>query len=186
LRAAAGIFATLAPFALVPGYLTLPRGQGEDERRALGLALAAAFAAFVAAVLLTEPFLGVLDIAPESFQGAAAVIMLPLAAQLLWTGRSLEPGGRVTARPWLVPLAAPGLVGPASLAAVIAYSGRYGEAEAAAGALLALAVTGSVLVAGERVRSAIGGLALGIIGRLSGAFIVVIALDLVVDGVRSV
>jgi small neutral amino acid transporter SnatA (MarC family) len=187
LLTAAGVLATLAPLALVPGFLALPRAEDDGTGvRLLAWGVVAAAGVFAAVIALTDTFLGVLDIAPESFQGAAAVIMLPLAAQLLWTGRSLDPGARVTRRPWLMPLAVPGLVGPASLAAVVAYTGRYGEAEAAGGTLIALAVAAAVLLAGGWLRERIGGFALGILGRLSGAFIVVIALDLVVDGVRSV
>ena len=187
LLTAAGVLATLAPLALVPGFLALPQEPAEGPRsRLLAFALGAAAVAFAVAILLTDVFLGALDVAPESFQSAAAVIMVPLAAQLLWTGRSLDPGARVTGRPWLMPLAVPGLVGPASLAAVVAYTGRYGEADAAAGTLIALAVAAVVLLASGRLRGLTGDFALGILGRLSGAFIVVIALDLVVDGVRSV
>lgn len=190
LRAAAGIFAAMAPFGLAPAFLALPR-MGEAERRVPGgktltYGMAMALVLLLITVLITDLFLGLLDVAPESFQAGAAVIMLPLAAQLLWTGRSLDPGERVSSRPWLLPLTFPGLVGPPSLAAVLAYTARYGEAEAAAATIIALALTGIVLWQGETIRQRLTPLGLSIIGRLSGAFIVVIALELVVDGVRSV
>ncbi|MEX0683952.1 MAG: MarC family protein [Dehalococcoidia bacterium] len=187
LRAAAGIFATFAPFALIPAFLAIPRREGgEGRHETVGLAVGVALGALAVVVLLTDLFLGALDVAPESFQGAAAVIMLPLAARLLWSGRALDPGEHVTSRPWLTPLAVPGLVGPGSMAAVIAYTGRYGELDAAAAIVLALGVTAGTLVGGELVTRRLGDVALNIIGRLSGAFIVVIALELAVVGVKSV
>ena len=69
---------------------------------------------------------------------------------------------------------------------VLAYTARYSELEAALATVLALAVTYAILWYGEPLRRQMGSLALGMIGRLSGAFVVVIALELGVDGVRSV
>jgi small neutral amino acid transporter SnatA (MarC family) len=69
---------------------------------------------------------------------------------------------------------------------VLAYTARYSELEAALATVWALALTYAVLWFGEPLRRQMGSLALGMIGRLSGAFVVVIALELVVDGVRSV
>jgi small neutral amino acid transporter SnatA (MarC family) len=189
LRAAAGIFAALAPFGFIPAFLALPRGNDENTipgGKMLVSGLVATLVALLITVLITDLFLGLIDVVPESFQAGAAVIMLPLAAQLLWTGRSMEPGEKITSRPWLLPLTVPGLVGPPSLAAVLAYTARYSEAEAAAAIVLALAVTGVILAASEPIKQRLGDIPLGIIGRLSGAFIVVVALELVVDGVRSV
>jgi small neutral amino acid transporter SnatA (MarC family) len=185
LRSSAGILATLAPFALVPAFLAMPH-HGTSRNAAVARAGAFALAAFAVVIVLTDLFLGALDVAPESFQGAAAVIMLPLAARMLWTGQSLDPGERVTPRPWLMPLATPGLVAPASIGAVTAYAARYGELETAAATILAVAVTAVVLMAAGVLQGRLGGWPLNIIGRLSGAFIVVIAIELAVDGVRSV
>ena len=189
LRAAAGIFAALAPFGLIPAFLAAARDRdGNDARagRTLPLAGITALVVLLVAVLLTDPFLGFLDVAPESFQAAAAVIMLPLAARLLWSGRSLGPGEMATSRPWLLPLAIPGLAGPASLGAVVAYSGRYGEADAALAVTIAIVAASALLYAGGFLQRALGERAIGVLGRLSGALIVAIAVELAVDGVRSV
>ena len=189
LRAAAGIFAALAPFGLIPAFLAAARDRdGNDARagRTLPLAGVTALVVLLVAVLLTDPFLGFLDVAPESFQAAAAVIMLPLAARLLWSGRSLGLGEVTTSRPWLLPLAIPGLAGPASLGAVVAYSGRYGEADTAAAVTIAIVAASALLYAGGFLQRALGERAIGVLGRLSGALIVAIAVELAVDGVRSV
>ncbi len=137
-------------------------------------------------LLLAGPFLGFLDVSAENFQAGAAVIMAPLAVRLLWSGRSLGLSEVATSRPWLLPLAIPGLAGPASLAAVVAYSGRYGEADAAAAVAIAIVAASALLYAGGFLQRALGELAIGVLGRLSGALIVAIAIELAVDGVRSV
>ncbi len=190
LRAALGIFATLAPFGLIPAFLAASRdgreGNDAPARRMLPLAGITALAVLLVAVLLTDPFLGFLDVSGENFQAGAAVIMLPLAARLLWSGRSLGLGELATSRPWLLPLAIPGLAGPASLGAVVAYSGRYGEADAAAAVAIAFVAASALLYAGGFLQPALGARAIGVLGRLSGALIVAIAVELAVDGVRSV
>ena len=190
LRAAAGIFATLAPLGLIPAFLAVSRDSPDDEdarsRRTLLLTVITALAVLIVAVLLTDPFLGFLDVSGENFQAGAAVIMLPLAARLLWSGRSLGLSEVATSRPWLLPLAIPGLAGPASLGAVVAYSGRYGEADAAAAVTIAIVAASALLYAGGFLQRTLGKRAIGVLGRLSGALIVAIAVELAVDGVRSV
>jgi multiple antibiotic resistance protein len=186
LRAAASVFAAIAPLGLVTAFWALPAESADRRREMLALGSAAALLIFLLAVALTDPFLGLLDVAPESFQGAAAVIMLPLAARLLWSGRAMDPGERVTQRPWLMPLAVPAFVGPASLATVIAFTGRYGEPESAIASALALALTALVLLGGHWLQERLGDLALGVLGRLSGALIVIIAVEMAIDGVQSV
>ncbi len=190
LRAAIGIFATLAPFGLIPAFLAAARdGREEDAARAgrtLPLAVITALIILLVAVLLTDPFLGFLDVSGENFQAGAAVIMAPLAVRLLWSGRSLGLSEVAMSRPWLLPLAIPGLAGPASLGAVVAYSGRYGEADAATAVVIAIVTAGALLYAGGFLQRALGELAIGVLGRLSGALIVAIAVELAVDGIRSV
>ena len=190
LRAAVGVFATLAPFGLIPAFLAVSRDASENEdanaSQTLLLAVVTAFAALLAAVVLADPFLGFLDISGESFQAAAAVIAAPLAVRLLWSGRSLGLSEVTTSRPWLLPLAIPGLAGPASLAVVVAYSGRYGETDAAIAVVIAMAAASALLYAGGFLHRSLGERAIGVFGRLSGALIVIIAVELAIDGVRSV
>ena len=190
LRTAVGIFATLAPFGLIPAFLAASPDNHEGAAARTGLttfaAAGVALAVLLTAVVLTDPFLGLLDVSGENFQAGAAVIMAPLALRLLWSGRSLGLSEVATGRPWLLPLAVPGLAGPAALGAVVAYSGRYGEADAAAAVVIAIVAAGALLYAGGFLRHALGDLAIGILGRLSGALIVAVAVELAVDGVRSV
>ena len=189
LRAAVGIFATLAPLGLIPAFQAAARDSDGNDARAgstLPLAGITALVVLLVAVLLTDPFLGFLDVSGENFQAGAALIMAPLAVRLLWSGRSLGFSEVATNRPWLLPLAIPGLASPASLGAVVAYSGRYGEADAAAAVAIAIVAASALLYAGGFLQRALGERAIGVLGRLSGALIVAIAVKLAVDGVRSV
>lgn len=176
------MFAAVAPFGALPVFLDARVGA-ERRRRVAALMCAAALLLLGAAVLVAEPFLDWLDVSPENFQLAAGLIMLPQALQLVWRGRTLSG---VEAAGTIVPLAAPLLAGPASLAVAMSYGTRFGEVEAVRASALVLFGTGGLLLAGEWVELRLGRATIGLLGRLNGALLVIIAIEMAVDGVRSV
>ena len=112
-----------------------------------------------AAVLLADPVLDALDLSPEGFWIAAGILLLVPAFALLARGDHREA------------------VGPAAVAVTMAYATRDGTGAALLGVALVAAVA---LVAGARpVRGAW-------LGRALGATMVVLALDLIRDGVIAV
>lgn len=153
--------AALGLFAAVAPFGALPvfidaQGEAAGERRIIGRMCVAAFLLMGLAVLVAEPFLEWLDVSPENFQLAAGLIMLPQALQLLVRGRTFADEGSAG----LLPMAVPLLAGPASIAAAMSYGARFGEGTAAGASALVLLITGALLV--------------------------VVAVELIVDGVRSV
>lgn len=180
-RALLGMFAAVAPFGALPVFLDARVGV-EERRRVVALMYVAALLLLGAAVLVAEPFLDWLDVSPENFQLAAGLIMLPQALQLVARGRTLSGAEAGT----IVPLAAPLLAGPASLAAAMSYGTRFGEVEAVRASALVLFATAGLLLAGEWVERRAGRAAFGLLGRLNGALLVIIAIEMAVDGVRSV
>lgn len=175
------MFAAIAPAGALPVFLDAR--VGADERpRVVTLMSVAALLLLGAAALVGGPFLDWLDVSAENFQLAAGVIMLPQALQLIWRGRTLsEPDNGV-----LVPLTAPLLAGPASLAAAMSYGTRLGEADAIRASAVVLLATAGLLLASDWLAQRVGPGVLGLLGRLNGALLVVIAIELAVDGVRSV
>ena len=133
-------------------------------------------------MLAAGPFLEWLDVSPENFQLAAGLIMLPQALQLLVRGRTLADEGSAG----LLPLAVTLLAGPASIAAAMSYGARFGEGTAAEASALVLIATAGLLMAGERFERWVGRVGMGVLGRFNGALLVVIAIEMIVDGVRSV
>jgi multiple antibiotic resistance protein len=125
---------------------------------------------------------GWLDVSPENFQLAAGLIMLPQALQLLVRGRTLADEGSAG----LLPLAVSLLAGPASVVAAMSYGARFGEGTAAGASALVLFATAGLLMAGERFQRWVGRAGMGAFGRFNGALLVVVAVELIVDGVRSV
>lgn len=180
-RAALGLLAAVAPFGALPVFLDA-RTEGADQWRIIAGMCVVAFLLMGVAVLVAEPFLECLDISPENFQLAAGLIMLPQALQLLVRGRTLGNEGS----PGLLPLAVPLLAGPASIAAAMSYGARFGEETAAGASALVLFATAGLLLVGEWVERTAERAAIGQLGRLNGALLVVVAIEMIVDGVRSV
>ncbi len=180
-RAILGIFAAVAPFGALPVFLDARLG-GDERTRTAAVMCAVALAALAAGTFVADPLLDWLDVSPENFQLAGGLIMLPQALQLVWRGRTLSEAEVGV----IVPLTAPLLAGPASVAVAMSYGTRYGEADAVAASALVLAATAAILVAGGWVEAGLGRRSLGLAGKANGALLVVVAVELIVDGVRSV
>lgn len=177
----AGLFAAVAPLGALPVFLDA-RVSPAERLRAVAIMALVALAVLSAGVLAAGPFLDWLEISAENFQLAAGVIMLPQAVQLLWRGRTLSSADAGI----IVPLAAPLLAGPASAAAAMSYGARFGEAQAIGASALVLAVTAALLLAGSALEGRVKSGPIETLGRFNGAFLVVIAIEMIIDGVQSV
>jgi small neutral amino acid transporter SnatA (MarC family) len=183
-----GLFAAISPAGAAPVFLSL---HPVIRERAAAAALAAlvAFLALAFVTVAGEPFIDWLDISPESFQLAAAAIMAPHAMHLLWSGISLTlrgPGAYGPLPAWIIPLGLPLLAGPAAMAASLSYGTRFGT-EVALGASALILVLAVAWVAGEgRLERLYGRSGAGVLGRLTGILLIIIAVEMALDGIRSV
>jgi small neutral amino acid transporter SnatA (MarC family) len=185
-----GIFAAVAPFGALPVFARLAeREPGVHPPLFLALVALCAFAALAAAALVADPFLDWLDVTPENFQFAAAVIMSPLAIRLLVFGTTMGlpgDGSQAGRLAWAVPLGVPLVAGPAALAAAMSYGTRFGIPEVLAAAALVVVFTAALFFVSDRAARLLRGAGMDVLARLSGALLVVIAVELAIDGVRSV
>lgn len=189
LRAALVTFAVVAAFGGVRPLLAVLGPGDPSPARCARTALAAALVAlavFGLAALAADPFLDAIDVSGPSFQFAAAAAMTPLAGKLLLDGDSAAVPERQWRRPWLLPVGFPLIANPSAVLTMIALAGRYGEADALLGAAVALAPSAAVLAAAPLIVRHAGEFGAGLLGRLSGAFLVAVAVSLAVSGVRSV
>jgi multiple antibiotic resistance protein len=188
--AAVGLFAAVAPAGALPAFALLTRNADGVQRARL-----ASVIGLIALVLmdgtaaLGDPLLEWLDISPENFQLAAALVMAPLAFRLLWSGESMTlprevdgPGRRV----WLTPLTVPLVAGPASLVAALSYGTRFGLEPTLAATAFVLTLTALAFAAAPQLRRFLGTSGISALGRLTGGLLVVVAIELLVDGVQSV
>jgi small neutral amino acid transporter SnatA (MarC family) len=147
------------------------------------------FVLLAIAALVSDPFLDLIDVTGSTFQLAAAVFMVPLAARLVITGTSIplpRPLDEVSARAWLFPLGLPMLAGPTSIVAAISYAARYDEAKTVAAAAAVLAFTAAVVWAGPRLEGRIRASGVSALGHISGIVLLAVAFEHAIDGIRSV
>jgi small neutral amino acid transporter SnatA (MarC family) len=187
IRALVGVFAAIAPLGAIPPFSRMMSDLEPRTRNVLTVALCLGALALLAAVAAAgNPFLDWLDVSPENFQLAAALLMLPQAFHLLARGESLggtglKWDGRVTS---LLVVVSPLLAGPAALGAAVSYGTRFGIGTAIGAAFVALVFT--VLILALAMARAWDGRVIRALAVLSGALLVVIAVEMAVDGVQSV
>jgi len=188
--AALGLFAAVAPLGGLPVFLAFAKGSTARQRlTAAALIAVACFALMAAAAAIAGPLLDWLEVSGENFQLAAAAVMLPLAARLLWSGRSLSlpPDDRPPLmRAWLMPLTLPLIAGPTPFVTAMSYGARFDAGLAMGAAALIAAVTGALLAAPVFPRRGGAAVALDVLGRFNGALLAVVAVELFVDGIQSV
>ena len=95
------------------------------------------------------------------------------------------PRWKLPSYAWLVPFSLPLLAGPVSIIAAISYADRIGLIETIVASASALAVTGWLfgsLARWERQRS----LVVQMLGRLNGALLAGMAVEMTLDGLRRI
>ncbi len=160
-----------------------------EQRRWLALpALALAVALVAAAALLHERWLDALDVSAASFEAAAGFVLLAAALVTLVRGRAVEAGLLATRSPrgYAAALAFPVSAGPAVLVAAIAYAERGGAGATLAAAAVALVLAALASAAAPLPLPARSALWLGVAARTLAALLAVLAVGLIVDGLRAV
>jgi multiple antibiotic resistance protein len=182
------MFAVIAPIGAITTVLGDDSPKGDRSLEGRGVAVGASAIAFITLsvfALLSEPLLDWLNVSGESFQFAAAASMFPLAIRLILIGDSMALPQRLPRYAWLVPFAIPMLAGPSSIITAISYAARFGEAKLILASGLVLVITGVMLALADRFEK-VPFIVMQAAGRLSGGLLLLIAVELAIDGVRSV
>jgi small neutral amino acid transporter SnatA (MarC family) len=184
-RTALALFLTVAPLGALPAFQSLTVTESRTQT-----ALACSSAAFIllaSLCLVADQLLDWLAVSAENFQLAAALIFLPHAFHMIARGNSSSPREAKAIGPWVwfLPLTTPLLVSPASAAAAVSYAARFGTTGSIAACALVIAFTAGALAL-IPVLSGRAALSLATFNRFCGALLVAVAIELAVDGVRSV
>jgi small neutral amino acid transporter SnatA (MarC family) len=178
-RAAAGLFAVMAAPGALAAFASLAALSERDRLRAIAIASLLALGALALIAALAEPALDWLSVTAENFQVAAGIVMLPLAFRLLWTGETWAPqSSSLILRGWSL------LASPVPVVAILGYSARFGFGTALGAAVIALAASAAILLASGWLAARLGA-GRGVLGRFNGALIIVLAVELMLDGVQS-
>ncbi|MDE2565229.1 MAG: MarC family protein [Burkholderiales bacterium] len=178
----------LDPLGSLPIFVSVLGAVAPERRRAVALReLAIAFAVLLAFMVGGQGFLSLMRLSERSLEVAGGVILLIIAIRMIFTG-----GGEIYARaapgrePFIFPLAVPLLAGPSAMATVLLLASRQpGRIVEWVGALsAAMAVSGAVLLAADRIRGWLGDSVVTAFEKLMGLVLTAVAVEMILAGLK--
>jgi multiple antibiotic resistance protein len=186
------LFVITDPIGNAPIFVAITRNLTPKQRQRAALrAVLAAGALILGFAVFGEVVLRYLHVSLGSLSIAGGLLLMLVALEML-RGSDFPGGGadgEVAEDIALVPLATPLVAGPGAIATSIvlwrAHPGFDGHLSVIAAIILAVACVGLALIVAERVTRATSPAILSFLTRVFGLLLSAIAVQLVVDGVRS-
>lgn len=177
----------LDPFGSLPIFVAVLQGVAPQRRTRVALReVAIAFAVLLAFMLAGQGFLHLMRLSERSLEVAGGVILLIIAIRMIFTGGAEVYASDTPREPLVFPLAVPLLAGPSALATVLLLASRQPERMGQwVGALtLAMMVSGTVLLAADRIRRAIGPSMISALEKLMGLVLTAVAVEMILAGLK--
>jgi MarC family membrane protein len=177
----------LDPFGSLPIFISVLRGVAPERRTVVAVReVAIAFGVLLAFMFTGQGFLSLMHLSERSLEVAGGVILLIIAIRMIFAS-----GGEIYAsdgkrEPMIFPLAVPLLAGPSAMATVLLLASRQPERMLHwVGALtLAMAISGLVLLAAERIRKLLGTPMVSALEKLMGLVLTAIAVEMILAGLK--
>src|SRR6185436_9999347 len=172
----------LDPFGSLPVFIAVLRSVAPERRTKVAVReVTIAFGVLIAFMLSGQGFLNLMHLSERSLEVAGGVILLIISIRMIFAS-----GGEIYAtdgqrEPMIFPLAVPLLAGPSAMATVLLLASRQPERIPYwVGALtLAMAVSGVVLLAAERIRKLLGTPMVSALEKLMGLVLTAIAVEMI-------
>ncbi|MDE2080293.1 MAG: MarC family protein [Burkholderiales bacterium] len=178
----------LDPLGSLPIFISVLRGVAPERRRAVALReLGIAFAVLLLFMVGGQGFLSLMRLSERSLEVAGGVILLIIAIRMIFTGGGEIYAAEGTGRePFIFPLAVPLLAGPSAMATVLLLASRQpGRIVEWVGALsAAMAVSGVVLLAADRIRGWLGDSVVTAFEKLMGLVLTAVAVEMILAGLK--
>ena len=177
----------LDPFGSLPVFISI-LGAVAPERRTR-VAVREVVIAFVVLLLFMvsgQGFLTLMRLSERSLEVAGGVILIIIAIRMIFGGGEIygvDPNQR---EPFIFPLAVPLLAGPSAMATVLLLASRQPEhlVEWIGALTAALAVSGVVLLAADRIRRVLGSQMVSAIEKLMGLVLTAVAVEMILAGLK--
>jgi multiple antibiotic resistance protein len=189
----------LDPVGLAPTFVAITHGMPRGARRQVAIRASLIAASVLAGTALVgDKLLATVGISLPAFRIAGGLLLFSIASEMVFGVRiqrqsataeqALEERVRNIAA---FPLAIPLMAGPGAITAVVLLSGRAVGQPALLGGLIAVAVLVVALclvvfLAASRIEKILGITGNVVLSRLLGVLLAALAVQFVVDGVRSV
>jgi MarC family membrane protein len=193
-------FVVVEPLSIVPIFTSLTAGASEQYRRSMALR-AVSISAIILLIfaLVGQPFLATMGISLQAFRIFGGLVLFLIALEMVFaresgtrTSSDEQEESRRRADISVFPLAFPLISGPGALVTILLWlapvsivSNPLLFAGLAASAALVLAITlGLMLIAGPLMRI-VGVTGANVVSRLLGVVLGALAVQFVLDGLRS-
>ena len=188
----------LDPVGLAPIFIGITEGLSSNERRSVGLrACLIAGTILVGTALIGDALLRRLGITLPAFQIAGGLLLFSIAAEMVYGTRTErdsktaeEVADEHVRNLAAFPLAIPMMAGPGAIAATVLLSGRTGD-WMTLGALIVIIVAVCALALlvflfASWIKNALGVTGNIVLSRLLGVVLAALAVQYVIDGIRTV
>ncbi|MBS1188862.1 MAG: marC integral rane family protein [Rhodocyclaceae bacterium] len=183
------LFLILDPFGNAPVVVALLQGVPPRRRGPVVLReCLIAYGVLLVFLFFGQHVMGWLQLSQTSLSIAGGVVLFLIALRMIFP----EPGGifgeTEEGEPLVVPLAVPAIAGPSAMAMVMLMASREPERlwEWSGALTLAMALSTVFLLAAARLIEILGPRMMTAMGRLTGLILSVIAVEMLVGGIRTV
>jgi len=177
----------LDPLGSLPVFIPIMRDVPPERRTWVALReVGIAFVVLAAFMFLGEGFLRVMHLSERSLEVAGGVILLMVAIRMIFSHEGGVYGVPEGREPLIFPLAVPLLAGPSAMATVLLLASRQPERMLSwLGALAgAMAVSGVVLLACDRIRRWVGDSVVAAVEKLMGLVLTAVAVEMILAGLK--
>ena len=177
----------LDPLGSLPVFIPIMRDVPPERRTWVALReVGIAFVVLAAFMFLGDGFLRVMHLSERSLEVAGGVILLMVSIRMIFSHEGGVYGVPEGREPLIFPLAVPLLAGPSAMATVLLLASRQPERMMSwLGALAgAMAVSGVVLLACDRIRRWVGDSVVAAVEKLMGLVLTAVAVEMILAGLK--
>ena len=182
------LFLVMGPLGNVPLFLTAMRDvPPERHRQVIIRELLFALAIMLLFLLGGRYLLSVLNVSEEALTAAGGVILLLIAIRLVFPSEDRSRREAVHEEPFVVPMAIPYTAGPSVLATEVLLMSQEPERWPTwlLAVLIAWSLSAVILYMSSYLRKLLGDRGLTAIERLMGMILVIVAMQMLLDGIRN-
>jgi multiple antibiotic resistance protein len=182
------LFLVMDPLGNVPLFLSVLKSVEPRRRRVvLVRELAIAYGVLVLFLLLGKWLLRFLGLEPEAVSIAGGIVLFIIALRMIFPGDGSPSGEQIEGEPFVVPLAIPLVAGPSALATLLLLQSAR---ESTPGSLMvaltiAWTISGAILLSSTALYRMLGERGLIAMERLMGMLLVMVAVQMLLNGVKT-
>ncbi|OPX61253.1 MAG: hypothetical protein A4E29_00918 [Methanomassiliicoccales archaeon PtaB.Bin134] len=174
------LFFIFDPFATVPMFITLTRGQTEKEQMAsANKAILVAGILFFIFALIGSQLLSLFSITTDAFRIAGGIVLLLMAMEIIF---SLQLSKKEdTSVAWVI-IATPLLSGPGVITTAILLVHLYGHFTVIIAGVISLAITWGIMRNSLVISQKVGNNAIDVFSKIIGMLLAAIAVEFIMRG----